>query len=113
MRENFPSNSAIKESIRLLSPELRKRYGLSGGCTRAQVIKTIGDLGLENDIIPYLSALFMKKDEFQQLQGEMTSVNWEEVENRSARIFGELLHTRDDGGHFRESGIGHPVDGPR
>jgi len=102
MRDAFPTDSEIRKALRVLLPQLSKRYGLSGGCTRAQVEKTVGELAIGKEIVPYVSFATLKKEEWESLRSEMEGINWDEIENRSLRLCRGLLHSRWDNDHFHQ-----------
>jgi hypothetical protein len=109
MHDAIPSNSTIKTAYGQFAASLVKRYGSSRGCTRAQVRKTADALALPQEVFPYLCPAFLAAEDYQALQKEMGSINWEEVENRSERIMRELIHTRHTDDDFFESGAAEVI----
>ena len=106
MHDANPTNEAIAQHIVQLSAEFRKRYGAAAGCNRLQFSKTIDDLGVAQEVVPYLGAVFLSEDEFKVFRANGPSTNWEEVEKRAQRIFSELQHVSRHGDGFRENWIG-------
>ncbi len=105
MHDASPSNDAIAHCFRQMGPELTRRYGLEGGCTRAQVLKTATDLKIAAEVVPYLYSAFVADDEFRAYVSANAGHDWEEVDRRAQRIFNELLRTNSppEGDGFRES----------
>lgn len=106
MHDANPTNRVISEHFVQLSAEFRKRYGAAGGCNRLQFSKTIGDLRVHQDVVPYACAVFLSEEEFKAFRTGRPDINWEEVENRAERIFRELQHVSRNGDEFHESWTG-------
>ena len=107
MHDAIPTNEIIAQHIVQLTAEFLKRYGATAGCNRLQFAKTMADLGVAQGLVPYAGAVFLSEEEFKAFRADRPTINWEEVEKRSERIFRELQHVHRYGdGRFRESGIG-------
>jgi hypothetical protein len=106
MHDANPTNGVIAQQIVQLTAEFLKRYGTAAGCNRLQFSKTMGDLGVPQDVVPYVSTVFLSEEEFKGFQIDRPEINWEEVERRAERIFRELQHVSRHGDGFRESWIG-------
>ncbi|HTS18740.1 MAG TPA: hypothetical protein VMP11_14290 [Verrucomicrobiae bacterium] len=109
MHAASPRDSTIKKAFVQLSAELIKRYDRDSGCTRGQLTKTAKDLAVADDIFPYACAALLKEEDLRSLKGGMTSVDWEEVENRTQRIVGEIVRAKVTGDRFYESHLGWPA----
>jgi hypothetical protein len=106
MHDANPTNEVIAQRIVQLVAEFRKRYGTAAGCNRMQFSKTMTDLGVAQDVVPYLGAVFLSDEEFKVFRADSPAINWEEVDKRAERIFRELQHVSRNGEGFRESWIG-------
>lgn len=82
---------------------LESGYGVTGGCTIAQVEAAARASKASPKHIPYLCAAFMGKDEFDQLRASMPDVDWAKIEDRVSRIACELPYKELCGAHFHES----------
>ncbi len=105
MHDASPSNRVIEDAMPLLSAELSKRYGLTGGCTLAQLTTAVRALNIRENCVPYLGAVFLSEPELASLRSKMTLVNWEEVDKRSDRISRSLIRSRWPSDDFHESNL--------
>ena len=103
MHDANPTDQMIQQGFLQMAPELSKRYGIEGGCTHQQVIRTATDLKIADNVVPYLSTVFLTDAELPVFRATNNTVNWEEVNKRADRIYRGLLHTTGSGAGFHES----------
>jgi hypothetical protein len=106
MHDAKPSNRVLKKAFSRFLSVLIERYGRDEDCTHAQIARTVQDLRTQNDVLPYLCAAFLSKEEYRSMQGTMPSVDWNEVQKRSERILREIRNAKVTGDKFYESDIG-------
>lgn len=110
MNDAAPSHKTIAEAFFKIRPELVKRYGRSENCSLGQVRRTVGDLNIPKEILPYVYAAFLSKEDFQQILTEFPSVNWTEIRRQNAGINLGPNHTNGSGESFYESHEGFQGD---
>lgn len=95
---------ALQKHLTEIWPELIKRYGENPGeYTRLQIKATADALSLDGQLLPYLYATFLSKDEYKAVQAELPGVDWTRLEQEAQAAYDAVQHLRLPGSNFHES----------
>ena len=87
-------------------PELSKRYGEDlGEFTRPQIKMTVAEMGMSEDLLPYLFAAFLTEAEYKMVKAEMPAIDWLSVEKAAQEAYDSVQHTDWPRAHFYEKGL--------
>jgi hypothetical protein len=99
------TDRGIAKSIVRTKKTLESSYGVTEGCTIAQIEAAVRSSKVSPRHLPYLCAAFMGEDEFDQLRASMPDVNWAGIAERVSKIASELPYSELSGSHFHETWI--------
>jgi len=97
---------SVQAALLKIWPELSKRYGEDlGEFTRPQINLTVAEIGMSEDILPYLFATFLTEAEYKMVKAEMATVDWPAVEKSAQEAYDSIQHTNWPRAHFYGRGL--------